>query len=156
MPTHLPCPATLTGYGMRDVVVGHGQDWELRDGPVPPPLVDGGQISCPFEGASTWSGKESRGTRSAPIFRTKGGYFGERALIHDEPQEASVRGTSDTLTCFRVAREVFENLMNERIQALRQVKLFKSLNRSEIENAAEALEVVEFEEGEYVLRQHAW
>ena len=46
--------------------------------------------------------------------------------------------------------------MNERIQALRQVKLFKSLNRSEIENAAEALEVVEFEEGEYVLRQHAW
>ena len=44
--------------------------------------------------------------------------------------------------------------MNERIQALRQVKLFKSLNRSEIENAAEALEVVEFEEGEYVLRQH--
>ena len=94
------------------------------------------------------------GDASAPIVRTKGGYFGERALIHNEPQEASVRGTSDTLTCFRIAREVFDDLMNERIQALRQVKLFKSLNRSEIENAAEALEVVEFEEGEYVLRQH--
>ena len=59
-----------------------------------------------------------------------GGSFGERALIHDEPQEASVRGTSNTLTCFRIAREVFDNLMNERIQALRQFKLFKSLNRS--------------------------
>ena len=44
---HRPCPATCTMDGMRDVVVGNGQDEELHDGSDPPhheavPLIDGG------------------------------------------------------------------------------------------------------------------
>ena len=85
---------------------------------------------------------------------TKGGYFGERALLHDEPRAASIKVTSDTLTCFQISQKVFKNLMEERIKALRGVKLFNSFNSHEIQEAAEALEVAEYEEGDYVIRQH--
>ena len=85
---------------------------------------------------------------------TKGGYFGERALLHDEPRAASIRVTSDILKCFRISQSVFKNLMKERIKALRGVKLFNSFSSHEIEEAAEALEVAEYKKGDYVIRQH--
>jgi len=85
---------------------------------------------------------------------TKGDYFGELALLNDEPQPSSIKVASDTLTCFRISQSVFKNLMKERIEALRGVKLFNSFNGHEIEEAAEALEVAEYRKDEYVIRQH--
>ena len=58
---------------MHDVVVGHGQDGELRDGPVPPhqpagPFVDGRQIRVHVPGVAPPPASSTR----AFSFRTPG------------------------------------------------------------------------------------
>jgi len=84
---------------------------------------------------------------------TRGGHFGERALLRDEPRAASIKVISEKLVCFRMSQTAFKKIMMMRIIALRKVKLFQSLNNREIEEAAEKLEMVSFKDGDYVIKQ---
>mmetsp|Transcript_26849 Transcript_26849/g.32943 ORF Transcript_26849/g.32943 Transcript_26849/m.32943 type:complete len:996 (+) Transcript_26849:194-3181(+) len=84
---------------------------------------------------------------------TDEGNFGERALLRDEPRAASIKVTSETLSCFRMSQTAFKKIMMMRITALQKVPLFQSLNRSEVEKAAEKLEMVSFKDGDYVINQ---
>eukprot|EP00592_Proboscia_alata_P019712 CAMPEP_0194402214 /NCGR_PEP_ID=MMETSP0176-20130528/880_1 /TAXON_ID=216777 /ORGANISM="Proboscia alata, Strain PI-D3" /LENGTH=260 /DNA_ID=CAMNT_0039199387 /DNA_START=102 /DNA_END=880 /DNA_ORIENTATION=- len=84
---------------------------------------------------------------------TKGGNFGERSLMRDEPRAASIRVTSETLSCFRMSQTSFKKIMTMRIKALRKVTLFQSLNNREIEEASEALEMASYKKNDYVIKQ---
>ena len=98
------------------------------------------------------------------------GHFGERAIVSNEPQAASIRVTSATLVCFHISRSVFRNVMTdlmtwrpsiqmmvgltkERILALRDIELLRSLNSRELELAVKDIDVVSFKRGDCVLRQ---
>ena len=56
-----------------------------------------------------------------------GDYFGERALLTNEPRAANVTVTSSTLKCYRVDREVFEVELGP-LQKLMQTEKRRSIN----------------------------
>jgi CRP-like cAMP-binding protein len=90
-----------------------------------------------------------------------GDYFGEMALMLDEPRHANVISLSP-LKCLTLDRQQFVELLgplsdvlsrNMRIRILKSVPLLANLTDDELDCIACAMRVQVFEDGEYIIRQ---
>ncbi|RQM28016.1 hypothetical protein B5M09_009822 [Aphanomyces astaci] len=92
---------------------------------------------------------------------TKGQYFGEMALMLNEPRQANCVAKG-TVSCYVLGRQDFTNLLGPlrslldrqmRIRVLRSVPLLNYLTDDELDILAHALRVVAYEDKQPILRQ---
>ena len=89
-----------------------------------------------------------------------GSAFGELALIHNVPRAATIRSVSNC-QLWAVDRVTFRTLLastashsrDEKVAALRNVSLFQNLNDAAIDRISDALEIVTFASGDYIIKQ---
>lgn len=84
-----------------------------------------------------------------------GGFFGERALLRDEPRAASVVSVTDVLL-FRITRENFVDMMNERHHKeglIRSCKLFETMTDEQIAKLGGALQREDYKAGSTLFTQ---
>ena len=88
-------------------------------------------------------------------------YFGERALLRDEPRAADCIAAT-RVTCIQLEREAFVRLLGPLQQVLdykmmkdtlRTASLFRYLTSAERENVLNAFQFVEFSEGDLIFRE---
>lgn len=89
-----------------------------------------------------------------------GSGFGELALLYDAPRAATVKSTTDCKlwVLYRkvynaVRRTYNQKVFNEKLQLIEAVPLLNTLNGEQKGTLADALELVDFEEGEYLVRK---
>ncbi|UKK01159.2 CGMP-dependent protein kinase [Theileria orientalis] len=92
---------------------------------------------------------------------TTGQYFGERALLYDEPRSATIQATEDT-TCVSLGREIlnkvlgnlnnvlFRNIMMEYLQNSR---VFKQFTPEQLVQLIESASVRDFKPGDVILHK---
>jgi CRP-like cAMP-binding protein len=99
--------------------------------------------------------------RQEDVSLPSGAYFGERALLMDEPRAANVIATSQT-TCMVLDREAFTELLgplrevlarNLGTRVLHSVPVLKSLSDEEREAVVDQFTAVTFNRGDYIIRQ---
>ena len=92
----------------------------------------------------------------------EGDYFGEMALMLNEPRHANVIVRSARLDCYTLNRAQFTELLGPltevldrqmRIRVLRSVPLLQSLTDCELDLLAHALNVMAFTDGQMILRE---
>lgn len=84
-----------------------------------------------------------------------GGFFGERALLRDEPRAASVVSVTDVVL-FRITREKFVDMIHERHHKealIRGCKLFETMTDEQIAKLGGALQREEYFAGSTLFRQ---
>ena len=88
----------MTSFKKNDVIVNYGDVGEMFY------MIKSGSVIClvPSEGGR-------RG--SIPIELHAGAYFGERALIKDEPRAADVVSNSDDCVCLTLDKDSFNRLL---------------------------------------------
>lgn len=110
-------------------------------------IVSSGNVDCFVDGQKVTS-------------YSRGGSFGELALMYNAPRAATLKPTTDTVL-WALDRVSFRSILMENNahkrrmheEFLKEVPLFKSLEISEIHKIADALEPVSFNDGDIVLRQ---
>ncbi|KAF0697027.1 Aste57867_12255 [Aphanomyces stellatus] len=117
-------------------------------------IVVEGTVLCTT--SATHDGKEK------PLMSlTKGQYFGEMALMLNEPRQANCIAKG-TVSCYVLGRQDFTNLLGPlrslldrqmRIRVLRSVPLLNYLTDDELDILAHALRVVSYEDKQPILRQ---
>ncbi|RHY19526.1 hypothetical protein DYB32_010216 [Aphanomyces invadans] len=117
-------------------------------------IVVEGTVQCTT--SSTYDGKEK------PLMTlTKGQYFGEMALMLNEPRQANCIAHG-TVSCYVLGRQDFTNLLGPlrslldrqmRIRVLRSVPLLNYLSDDELDLLAHALRVVSYDDKQPILRQ---
>ncbi|CAK4677207.1 hypothetical protein LEN26_005249 [Aphanomyces euteiches] len=117
-------------------------------------IVVEGKVRCTT--SSTHDGSEK------PLMTlTKGQYFGEMALMLNEPRQANCIADG-TVSCYVLGRQDFTNLLGPlrslldrqmRIRVLRSVPLLNYLSDDELDILAHALRVVAYEDKQQILRQ---
>mmetsp|Transcript_26290 Transcript_26290/g.44354 ORF Transcript_26290/g.44354 Transcript_26290/m.44354 type:complete len:1053 (-) Transcript_26290:234-3392(-) len=87
--------------------------------------------------------------------------FGELALMYDKPRAATIIALEDGVL-WALDRNVFkfavlrtQNIRNVIIKTLRKVKLFQSLNATQIQRLADLMITVDYSDGEYIITQGA-
>lgn len=91
---------------------------------------------------------------------TKGGSFGELALMYNSPRAATIIAQTDVV-CWAVDRITFRKMLMETTSTSRRkyeqflgaVKILASLDQSERARVADALVEQNFKDGDYVIRQ---
>ena len=85
--------------------------------------------------------------------------FGELALMYDKPRAATIIAKEDGIL-WALDRNVFkfavlrtQNIRNVIIKTLRKVKLFQSLNATQIQRLADLMITVDYNDGEYIITQ---
>jgi CRP-like cAMP-binding protein len=89
-----------------------------------------------------------------------GSAFGELALIHNVPRAATIRSVTNC-QLWAVDRVTFRTLLastashsrDEKVAALRNVSLFQNLNDAAIDRISDALQIVTFASGDYIIKQ---
>jgi serine/threonine protein kinase/CRP-like cAMP-binding protein len=93
---------------------------------------------------------------------SKGEYFGERALMTNEPRAANVTAESDDVVLLALDRQAFDDLLgslkevidrNMSMRVLQSIPLLKNLSKYEKNQLFLALESVHFQKGEYIIRE---
>lgn len=91
----------------------------------------------------------------------EGEYFGEMALMLDEPRHANVVAKGP-VKCLTLQRDDFDALLGPlqtilasqmRIRILRSVPLLSKLSDRDLERVARAMRVQQFSEGEFIIRE---
>eukprot|EP00474_Spongospora_subterranea_P009355 CRZ09813.1 hypothetical protein [Spongospora subterranea] len=91
---------------------------------------------------------------------TKGGTFGELALMYNSPRAATITAQTNVV-CWAVDRVTFRKVLMDTTSSCRRkyeqflgdVKILSSLDKSERSRVADALVEQNFKDGEYVIRQ---
>jgi len=86
-----------------------------------------------------------------------GAYFGERALIRDEPRAATIRAEG-YVVCFALSRTSFNDLLGPiedvwRYETLRKVPILSNLSERQLFELARRVKSVEFAAGDVLFRQ---
>ena len=72
-------------------------------------IIKEGEIGKKFFIVKTGEASVSIKAKGEDIFRfTEGTFFGERALLQDEPRSATITAFSESVTCLTISREAFE------------------------------------------------
>ena len=89
-----------------------------------------------------------------------GSGFGELALLYDAPRAATVKSTSNCKlwvlyrkVYMAVKRTYDQKLFKEKIELLSAVPILSSLNEDQQETIADALELIDFEEGDVIFKK---
>lgn len=87
---------------------------------------------------------------------TKGMYFGERALLKNEPRTATVTAIG-YVSCFKLSRAIFDQLLGPiqdvwRYEVLRKVAIFSNLTEKQLFDLAKCMSEETFAAGEIVFR----
>jgi CRP-like cAMP-binding protein len=113
-------------------------------------IVRSGKVVC----------TEVGGGGMADVHLGPGDYFGERALMTDEPRQANVTAV-DEVTCWVLDRDSFTELLgplhdvldrNLGVRVLQAVPILTSLTDSQRERLYDAMEPREFRKGDYIIR----
>lgn len=119
-------------------------------------LIESGTVSCTQAKSATDPTEMSLLTLGA------GEYFGEMALMLDEPRAANCISKSAKVKCLSLDRSRFFQLLgpiqtvlqnNMRLRILKGVPLLSKLTKDELCRVADALCVQSFEDGDYIIRQ---
>eukprot|EP00931_Biecheleriopsis_adriatica_P121847 TRINITY_DN9690_c0_g1_i1.p1 TRINITY_DN9690_c0_g1~~TRINITY_DN9690_c0_g1_i1.p1 ORF type:complete len:831 (-),score=189.00 TRINITY_DN9690_c0_g1_i1:269-2761(-) len=84
-----------------------------------------------------------------------GGFFGERALLRNEPRAASITARTEC-KLLRLSREEFVSMLQERDHKenlIRKAKLFETMNDDQVAKLAGALERKYYQDGEKIIIQ---
>ncbi|CAM9441201.1 unnamed protein product [Chrysoparadoxa australica] len=119
-------------------------------------LIESGTVKC-----TQW---KSINDRSEVLLLTlhDGDYFGEMALMLEEPRAANCVAADGDVRCLALDRQKFFTLLgpiqellqnNMRLRILRSVPLLSKLTDLELCRVADALCVQSFEDGDYIIRQ---
>ena len=118
-------------------------------------LVKSGHVKC------THRRSESDATEVHLLDLSVGDYFGEMALILDEPRHANVIATSAT-TCLKLSRDDFAELLGPvqamldtmmRIRILKSVPLLANLTDAELDAVADAMRLHEYQDGDRIIAE---
>jgi CRP-like cAMP-binding protein/tRNA A-37 threonylcarbamoyl transferase component Bud32 len=121
-------------------------------------IIQAGRVQCTQLKGSTASWK----TEEVDLLQlSQGEYFGEMALMLDEPRHAHVyaRGPVQTLV---LERDDFEELLGSlqnvlsaqmRTRILRSVPLLTKVSEPDLDKIARAMRVQQFDEGDFVIRE---
>jgi cGMP-dependent protein kinase len=91
-----------------------------------------------------------------------GDAFGERALIEDEPRNATITTNEDNVVCYVLDRDQFNDLLGQHSnsidedfarESLAKVQMFKGLSHGQIRSIAENLTKEVFTEGKLIFHQ---
>ncbi|CAM9656305.1 unnamed protein product [Pylaiella littoralis] len=119
-------------------------------------LIEAGEVSC------TQAKSAADPTEISLLKLGPGEYFGEMALMLDEPRAANCIATEGTVMCLSLDRTRFSQLLgpiynilqqNMRLRILKGVPLLSKLTNEELCRVAGALCVQSFDEGDYIIRQ---
>jgi cGMP-dependent protein kinase len=118
-------------------------------------LIEEGRVKC------THRRSETDDTETDLIELAAGDYFGEMALLLDEPRHANVIALEPT-RCLTLNRDQFVELLGPmrdlldrqmRIRVLKSVPLLSSLSDDELDTIAHALRVVVYSDGDIIIQQ---
>lgn len=119
-------------------------------------VVDSGELSC-FKrfGQDT----EAKFIKSYGA----GDAFGELALLYNVPRAASIKANTEVI-CWVLDRDCFNNIVKEAARIKREtyeqflatVQIFKEIDVYERSQMADALQTVDYNDGEFVIRQGEW
>ncbi|KAG5187649.1 putative cGMP-dependent protein kinase [Tribonema minus] len=119
-------------------------------------LIEDGTVRC-----TQW--RSATDTTEAPLLALgPGDYFGEMALMLEEPRAANCIAEGGPVRCLSLDRSKFFALLgplqnvlqgNMRLRILKSVPLLTKLTDMELSSVADALCVQSFEDGDYVIRQ---
>ena len=92
-----------------------------------------------------------------------GDAFGELALLYNVPRAASIKADTEVI-CWVLDRDCFNNIVKEAArkkretyeQFLASVEIFKEIDVYERSQMADALQTVDYTDGEFVIRQGEW
>ncbi|CAN0206792.1 unnamed protein product, partial [Ascophyllum nodosum] len=119
-------------------------------------LIESGTVSCTQAKSATDPNEMQLLTLET------GDYFGEMALMLDEPRAANCVAVRGKVKCLSLDRSRFFQMMgpiqimlqnNMRLRILKGVRLLAKLTDSELSRVADALCVQSFEDGDYIIRQ---
>lgn len=88
---------------------------------------------------------------------SEGGFFGEKALIRDEPRSATVVAEG-YVVCYALTRKAFNDLLGPiedvwRYESLRKVPILSNLSESQLFALARCMRAVEYVPGQVVFRE---
>jgi serine/threonine protein kinase len=119
-------------------------------------IIESGEVRC-----TQW--KSPTDQTEVPLLMLKeGDYFGEMALMLDEPRAAHCIASSGPIKCLTLERTQFFSLLgsiqtilqnNMRLRILKSVPILANLTDGELCAVADALFVQSFEAGDYIIRQ---
>ncbi len=122
-------------------------------------LIESGNVCCTQY-------KSATDTTEVPLLNLKeGDYFGEMALMLEEPRAAHCIAVTGPVSCLCLSRIEFFTLLgpiqnvlqnNMRVRILKSVPLLSSLTDVELCRIADALSVRSFKEQEYICTQGAY
>lgn len=109
-----------------------------------------------YEGSASVEIESSSSDKRAVATLTQGMYFGERALLKNEPRTATVTAIG-FVSCFKLSRAVFNQLLGPiqdvwRYEVLRKVVIFSNLSEQQLFDLAKCMSEEEFAAGEVVFR----
>ena len=117
-------------------------------------IIHSGQVQCTQQKRSD--------SKEIPLLSLKtGDYFGEMALMLDEPRHANVIAVGPC-QCLSLDRDDFDELLGPlheiissqmRIRILRSVPLLSHLQNRDLDRIAGAMRVQKFEDKEYIIRE---
>ncbi|CAM9860220.1 unnamed protein product [Scytosiphon promiscuus] len=119
-------------------------------------LIEEGVVSC------TQAKSATDPTEMSLLTLGKGEYFGEMALMLEEPRAANCIATEGKVKCLSLDRTRFSQLLgpiynilqqNMRLRILKGVPLLSKLTNEELCKVAGALCVQSFDDGDYIIRQ---
>eukprot|EP00903_Cladosiphon_okamuranus_P007650 g7418.t1 len=119
-------------------------------------LIEDGVVSC------TQAKSATDPTEISLLTLGKGEYFGEMALMLEEPRAANCIATEGKVRCLSLDRTRFSQLLgpiynilqqNMRLRILKGVPLLSKLTNDELCRVAGALCVQSFDDGDYIIRQ---
>mmetsp|Transcript_18003 Transcript_18003/g.58771 ORF Transcript_18003/g.58771 Transcript_18003/m.58771 type:complete len:960 (-) Transcript_18003:2139-5018(-) len=106
--------------------------------------------------------KDSSGAEKEVAKLGPGAYFGERALLNDEPRAATVIALGSDVECACLDRKSFDSVLGPlqellvqsiRMGSLRAVPLLSGLTNAEREKVVKEMSVERFKEGEKIISQ---
>ena len=118
-------------------------------------IIEEGRVKC------THRRSETDDTETDLIELAAGDYFGEMALLLDEPRHANVKAI-EPVKCLTLTRDQFVDLLGPlrelldrqmRIRVLKSVPLLSSLSDDELDTIAHALRVVVYSDGDVIIQQ---
>jgi len=118
-------------------------------------LISEGSVKCT-------STKEASKEETDLITIHSGDYFGEMALMLDEPRHANCIAVSPRVTCFKLSKEDFMSMFGPlqdllekqmRLRILRSVPLLAVLSDDELSKVARAMRVQMFKSGARIIKE---
>ena len=116
-------------------------------------IIESGEVKCTH--------RKPGGGEQHLLTLKRGDYFGEMALMLDEPRHANVVATQKT-GCFRISRHDFVRLFGSlqemlqqqmRIRILKSVPLLSHLEDDVLDKLADAMRIQLFRPGKYVVKE---